>query len=662
MNNSPKNECKTVNLNIKDILVWNNNPRYLEYFPSQFDIDYSDDTEYIKSTIKKEIDTHDDDAEDSLKSFKDLLWSFITKGFISDNDSIFVKEINENKKYVVLEGNRRICAIKILNNIKSEKDNVINWFIDTFTLDFYNKIKPKLENYSSIEKIECKLILGNDIDYIKSKIYKRDQINAIGKKFWSRTIYFSHILSEYKLIKENNHKFKLNKLSILYDKNEKNIKNDFENACWVFQCLNIYKEKHKDFKINSFKSSALELSRSKIKDPIKNITLQKLFEFKFDEKTLKFIPEKNMLNITTEKLAEFLIESYKSGYYNTRGWKEEDNEKLVEFFYPKYKKRFADYLSISFKKIQEISKNDKSKSEFDKKNFTDDEIGNKLKEYFYTTCYFADKFFAVNNDLIEIIETIYEKTNEYLINNVKNLKSQKIVSEVHFAGLIDGIFHEINSQQFLKKSTLLNFPYAKYSLIFRNVFTIIISLLFIDEDSRNKIINFLSEQNNDLCNVPIVKNYENNDVSLNYINESDLCDPAWFASISLIGESLFYRNKGFNLPGFFTWNFGEDCKQKDIQNIFCKKICEIFCAFYKHMCSSYKIKEKQIKDTDIKFITFFIENKDLYDTVNRFIHNDMYIVNAYNNSPIEQIKDFFDIAYKLLLQLTNLFKLFIPNI
>ena len=73
--------------------------------------------------------------------------------------------------------------------------------------------------------------------------------------------------------------------------------------------MNIYKEKHKDFKINSFKSSALELSRGTIKDPIKDITLQKLFEFKFDEKSLKFIPKKNMLNITTEKLAEFLIES-----------------------------------------------------------------------------------------------------------------------------------------------------------------------------------------------------------------------------------------------------------------------------------------------------------------------------------------------------------------
>ena len=79
------------------------------------------------------------------------------------------------------------------------------------------------------------------------------------------------------------------------------------------------------------------------------------------------------------------------------------------------------------------------------------------------------------------------------------------------------------------------------------------------------------------------------------------------------------------------------------------------------MCSSLKIKEKQIKDTDIKFITFFIENKDLYDNINRFIHNDMYIVNAYNNSPLEEIKNFFDIAYKLLQQLINLFKLFTPN-
>lgn len=125
-----------------------------------------------------------------------------------------------------------------------------------------------------------------------------------------------------------------------------------------------------------------------------------------------------------------------------------------------------------------------------------------------------------------------------------------------------------------------------------------------------------------------------------YTKESDLCSPSWFASIDLIGKSLFYTYKGNNLPGFFTWDFGENCKQNDIQDIFCKKIYEIFCAFYEHICLSLKIRKKQFKEIDIKFITFFIENKDSYDIINRFIHNDMYTVNAYNNSPIEQIKDF----------------------
>lgn len=663
MNDNSKNVCEYKKLNIDKILVWDKNPRYLIDFPSSFDIKYSDDTEYIKQTIKNEIDTHDDESKDPLKSFKDLLLSIINKGFINDNDGVFVKEVLENK-YVVLEGNRRICAVKILNKLKLKDKWVIDWFTETFKSAFSDLILDKLNinNYSIIKEIDCWLIKSNDIDYIKSKIYKRDQINGIGKKFWSRTIYFSHMLYEYKLLKEETHKNKIHKLSILYDKDEKSIDADFKSACWVFQCLNIYKEKHKDFNISSFKSSALELSRNNIKDPIKNITLQELFWFKFDEKSLKFISEKKMLNITIEKIAEFLIESYKNGYYNTRGWKEENNEKLVEFFYPQYKKRFADYLSISFKNIQKIKENHKNKSEFDEKNFTDDEIGNKLRNYFYITCDFADKFFVINDELIKIIEIIYEKTNEFLIDNVKIIKSQKIVSEVHFAGLIDGIYHEISSQQFLKKSTFLNFPYAKYSLLFRNIFVIITSLLFIDEKSRNKITHFLSEQNNDLCNVPIVNKYGGkDDVSLNYINQSDLCSPSWFTSIDLIGKSLFYTYKGNNLPGFFTWDFGKNCKQNDIQDIFCKKIYEIFCAFYEHICLSLKIRKKQFKEIDIKFITFFIENKDSYDIINRFIHNDMYIVNAYNNSPIEQIKDFFGIAYKLLQQLTNLFKLFISD-
>lgn len=387
--------------------------------------------------------------------------------------------------------------------------------------------------------------------------------------------------------------------------------------------------------------------------------------FKFEEESLKFTPQKKILNITIQKLAEFLIDSYNKGYYNTRGWVDLHNEKLVEFFHPNIKRRFADYLSISFKNIQEIKGNDEHKIKFDQKNFPNDEIGNKLRDCFYDAFDFADKFFASNYKLIKIIEIICEKTNKYLIDNVKILKSQKIVSEIHFCGLIDGIYHEINSQQFLKKSTFLNFPYAKYSLLFRNIFTILISILFVDDYSRKKITDFLSEQDHDLCNTIIVRDYgsehENKvDVSLNYINESDLCSPAWFASIELIGKSLFYKYKGHNLPGFFTWNYKEN-KESEIQSIFVKKIDKIFDAFYNHICSSLKIKKKQITKDKINFITFFIENKKLYDDVCRFIHNDMYIVNAYNDSPMEQIKHFFDITHNLLLQLTNLFDLFISD-
>lgn len=656
MNNNSENVCEYKNLYINDILVWDKNPRYLIDFPLNFDIKYSDDTKYIKQTIKNEIDTHDDDDQkDPLKSFKDLMSSIINKGFINDNDGIFVKEIQENK-YVVLEGNRRICAIKILNKIKLKDKQTIDWFTETFTLSFLNQMFCELNNYSIIEKIDCWLIKSNDIDYIKSKIYKRDQINGIGKKFWSRTTYFSHMLSEYKLIKEETHKNKINKLSILYDKDEETIKSDFKSACWVFQCLNIYKEKHKDFNISSFKSSALELSRSKIKDPIKSISLQKLFEFKFEEKSLKFIPEKKILNITTERLAEFLIESYKNCYYNTRGWKIEYNEKLIEFLHPEYKKRFADYLCTTFECIKKIRKDKNNISEFERKNFNN-EI--ELMDIFYTACDFADEFFAINDDLIKIIEIIYEKTNKFLVDNNKILQLPKIISEVHFAGLIDAIYHELNSQQFLKKSTLLNFPYAKYSLLFRNIFSIMITLLFINEKSRSQITKSLFEINKNLCNATIVGRGGNikNDISLEYINESDLCSPSRFTSLDSIVNSIFYNIKGKNVPGFFTWEYSEG-EKNDIQKIFCEKIYEIFSAFYVNLCSELKIHKKEFSNEDIEFITFFIKNKSLYDTSCRFIHNDVYIVNAYNNSPVKEIGQFFDIACKLLHQLIKLFNLF----
>ena len=138
-----------------------------------------------------------------MKYFKELIDSLLKYGFIVDNDQIFVKKAN-NGYYVVLEGNRRIAAMKICNYITEGKNNWIDFFIKKFGEDYYNDIKNML--IKKFEKIHCFEFLTSEVKIIKRKIYKRDQINQIGKKYWLRITRLIHVYEEYKILQESSNK------------------------------------------------------------------------------------------------------------------------------------------------------------------------------------------------------------------------------------------------------------------------------------------------------------------------------------------------------------------------------------------------------------------------------------------------------------------------
>ena len=181
MNNNEKDIEHIKSLKVDKIFLWNKNPRFTIDFSNEININYDSDDVLIKELIDFEKNYNDEDDKDNLKIFKELIDNLLDNGFISDDDSIFVKKCSNYGKYVVLEGNRRIAAIKILNYLKDSKSDWEEWFIKNFSEEYFKLVKNKLLSFEKIEEIDCVSILTNDPEKIKQKIFKRDQINQKGK-------------------------------------------------------------------------------------------------------------------------------------------------------------------------------------------------------------------------------------------------------------------------------------------------------------------------------------------------------------------------------------------------------------------------------------------------------------------------------------------------
>ena len=82
------------------------------------------------------------------------------------------------------------------------------------------------------EKIHCFEFLTSEVKIIKRKIYKRDQINQIGKKYWLRITRLIHVYEEYKILQESSNKESdeiYKELSELFDKSKSKIRKDLDS-------------------------------------------------------------------------------------------------------------------------------------------------------------------------------------------------------------------------------------------------------------------------------------------------------------------------------------------------------------------------------------------------------------------------------------------------
>jgi hypothetical protein len=138
-------------------------------------ISYEDDTNEIVRLLKYEFNNREFDEEDDfdedpnitkIKDFSSLCVSLIEKGYDNTDDTIYVKKIMNKDFYVVLEGNRRISAIKILLNF--DKFKSLNFLPSSLIKVIENCIEK-----NSIQKLKNSIPEG----FINVKVISTDKTN-----------------------------------------------------------------------------------------------------------------------------------------------------------------------------------------------------------------------------------------------------------------------------------------------------------------------------------------------------------------------------------------------------------------------------------------------------------------------------------------------------
>ena len=118
MSEEKKHNAKT-SKNLKNLYLDPNNYRFIDN-PKYVKIDNSN---LLNDTVQARTKTFIEGK--NRKNVEDLLDSFKTNGYM-DIDIIQVKEISENK-FLVLEGNRRVTALKILQEEHKNSQDIGNF-------------------------------------------------------------------------------------------------------------------------------------------------------------------------------------------------------------------------------------------------------------------------------------------------------------------------------------------------------------------------------------------------------------------------------------------------------------------------------------------------------------------------------------------------------
>ena len=208
-----------------------------------------------------------------------------------------------------------------------------------------------------------------------------------------------------------------------------------------------------------------------------------------------------------------------------------------------------------------------------------------------------DKIEKLTKNLCEKIQKLYEKKNKFLEKIKNNRQNTQNNCVIHFCAFIDFLYHEITNQKFIGNTSLKNFPYARFSLIFRSTFDMIVTVIFINDNARNNFIDKLSIEK--LENEIITKKITFIDLK----DQNDNVAPGNFISIDTITNSIFYRTSD-NVHGYFTCEIeNQTPNHKKIIQIFRNDFINLFDSTYKKICE--KLEINTYKKIDNEKLLFF---------------------------------------------------------
>lgn len=269
--------------NISEIYLSDKNPRFtttiLDKNIIMKNFMFSKQTEQEEDNIYKLLS-----YEGDFSDFLSLIQSIYENGYkSSDSDIIYlVKQENEDKKYIVAEGNRRILSLKLIYNNKQidiskilsfnddyEYDN--ETFLDNVNVDDHEIKKNQIENnikkineliseiYKKKEewKIKYKLITTNDGQELFEIIYGKHLVGERkGMRHWSRSKYYSDLLKNFKFgIDESDEN--INEQIKLLNRDLHKVINDFKQAQFIYACFYFHRNYDQD-ELEKFDDSIIE--------------------------------------------------------------------------------------------------------------------------------------------------------------------------------------------------------------------------------------------------------------------------------------------------------------------------------------------------------------------------------------------------------------------
>ena len=337
-------------LDLKNIVLSFNNPRWKD-IPSlntnliEMIVQKSDATTE-KEVIKKLLE-----LEGNLDNFVDLIRN-IANGFRDYEQGIFVVQKN-SYQYIVARGNRRILALKLLNNfIKLPRLSEIRKNFNSNDGYAFGNQKKYLENYERIKKIinlenriygrtefNCWIVNKNQNEILWEIIFSKNIGGAkIGLRRWGRGKYFVDLLNFF----SNGMKAKYDKLeqqrieSQLQRKLIK-LKQDYKHAQFVYEIVNSdlknsnkAKEWMKKRPVSALQSNFCLIPLKKIAQVYgyKDEDFKKfIFDFCYDEENylLRFVDDKNKI-IKSDQVLIFIKEWFEKGLITTRQNIEENKQ------------------------------------------------------------------------------------------------------------------------------------------------------------------------------------------------------------------------------------------------------------------------------------------------------------------------------------------------